>query len=408
MSCARVRVRCLPWILLVAAGCSQSEAGLETALRAERTTAEGVEQVRTLSGSVWQGSAELVEELAFGVVEGNQVFMFGRISQIAPDGRGGAYVFDMQVPVLRHFDSTGWHTRTIGRAGSGPGEYLNDAMGLAVLRDGRIVLLDPRNARFNVYSSDGTLLDHWPRPSGLFTNRAMYVDTADHIYTRVAAGLMQPGEPMPPIGLMRLSPRGEILDTILAPSFPEEPTGMAGLMAPTKIWDFHRDGYPIVGVSDRYIIELRKPEGTVRIEKTGERIAVRPEEKTEHEALAAQFANRPGVRSLPMQPLPNVKPFFRAIYAGEDGTIWVRLHREAIRRDPPPGGATEPNAPPQRLWIEPTVFDVFESDGTYLGEVRVPQGTTLYTYSRDRVWATREGEQGEILVTRLRLVEPSR
>jgi len=281
-------------------------------------------------------------------------------------------------------------------------------LGLSVLSDGRIVLLDPRNSRFNVYTSDGTLIEHWPRAGGLFTARAMYVDKADHVYTRIPAGLIQPGSPMPPIGLLHLSPKGEVLDTILAPSFPGEPTGMGGLMSPAKIWDLHPDGYPIVGVSDRYVIELRKPEGTVRIEKAAERIAVSAEEKAEHESLAAQMATRYGTRAPAMSGLPDIKPFFRAIYAGDDGTIWVRLYREAVRRDPPPGSGTGPNAPPQRLWVEPTVFDVFEADGTYLGEVRVPLGTTLHTYSRGRLWATREGEQGEILVTRLRLVEPSR
>ncbi|MHB1329117.1 MAG: NHL repeat-containing protein [Gemmatimonadales bacterium] len=408
MSCARAGFRIFPWVILAALGCSRSEAGSETAWRAERTTTDGAEQVRTLSGSVWGGRAELVEELAFGVVEGAQVYMFGRVTHIAPDGRGGAYVFDSQVPVLRHYDSTGWHTRTIGRAGSGPGEYQDAVLGLSVLSDGRIVLLDPRNSRFNVYASDGTLLDHWPRASGLFTARAMYVDTADNVYTRVMTGQPQPGGPMPPIGLLRLSPTGQVLDTMLPPSIAGEPAGMGGLMAPIKIWDYHRDGYPIVGLSDRYLIELRKPEGTVRIEKAGERIAVRPEERAEREAIAAHLAGRHGGRGVAVPPMPSIKPFFRGIYAGDDGTIWVRLHREAVRQAKPLGGGTGPNAPPGMYWIEPTVFDVFESDGTYLGEVPVPSGMTLHTYSRDRLWATREGEQGEILVTRLRLVEPSR
>ncbi len=405
MSYASVRICYLPWAILAVTGCSQSQGGGD-AWRAERTTADGVQIVRTLSGSTWQGSPQLVEELTFGVVDGAQEYMFGQINQIAPDGRGGAYVFDGQVPALRHYDSTGSYTRTFGRAGGGPGEYQSPAMGLAVLSDGRIVLLDPQNARFNVYAPDGTALEHWPRPSGLFTNRAMYVDTGDHIYTRIMTGLAQPGEPIPPVGLLHLSPQGETLDTILAPSFPGEPDGRPGILAPVKIWDLHRDGYPVVGVSDRYAIELRKPEGTVRIEKVAERIPVNPEEQAEREAYIAYLMKRSGGRGPSFSPVPNIKPYFQSIYVGDDGTIWVRTHQPGIRRNRPVDDATRSDGMPQISWTEPTVFDVFESDGTYLGEVHVPQGTILFTYARDRVWATREGEQGETLVTRLRLVEP--
>lgn len=387
MSCASASIRWLPWAVLAAAGCGQTQAAGD-AWRVERTTVDGVQIVRSLGGSTWQRSPQLVEELTFGVADGAQEYMFGQISYIAPDGRGGAYVLDGQVPVLRHYDSTGSYTRTIGRAGSGPGEYQSPAMGLAVLSDDRIVLLDPRNARFNVYSPDGTILQHWPRPSGLFTNRAMYVDTADHIYTRVVAGMMQPGEPMPPIGLLRLSPQGETLDTIPAPPFPGEPSGSAGILAPAKIWELHRDGYLVVGVSDRYAIELRKPEGTIRIEKAAERIPVNQEERAEREAHTAYLTKRSGGRGPALGPVPGMKPYFQAFYAGSDGTIWVRLHQAGIRRDRPLGGGTGPDAPPQIAWTEPIVFDVFEPDGTYLGEVHVPQGTTLHTFSRGRLWAT--------------------
>jgi hypothetical protein len=392
------------WIVLGVAGCDSASSDDGPDWRSERSTENGTEVVRTLGGSVWEDGAELVEELVIGVLEGEEEYMFGRIGPIAPDGAGGVYVFDGQVPALRHYDAGGRYTRTLGRAGSGPGEYMDTALGLAVLPDGRLLLRDPRNGRFNLYDRGGAPVDHWPLASGLFTSRATYVDTAGHIYARIMTGPVEPDAPWP-IGLLRLSPSGEILDTIPSPPFPGEPTGGGGIFSPAKSWDLHPHGYMVVGVGDRYAVELRRPEGTLRIEKAGEPLPVHPEERAEREALQEYQVRTQGqsMSALPA-PVPRVKPYFRGIYAGEDGTIWVHVHQDAVRRDPPADAPAPPaDGPPPILWSEPGVFDVFESDGTYLGELRVPPRTTLLTYSRDEVWAIRRGEFDELYLVRMRV-----
>jgi len=62
--------------------------------------------------------------------------------------------------------------------------------------------------------------------------------------------------------------------------------------------------------------------------------------------------------------------------------------------------------PPSPSWIEPSVYDVFEPDGTYLGEVRVPKGTTLAIVRGDLAWGTRQGDAGKTYVVRLRVEHP--
>jgi hypothetical protein len=58
---------------------------------------------------------------------------------------------------------------------------------------------------------------------------------------------------------------------------------------------------------------------------------------------------------------------------------------------------TEPDASqrPPITWLEPTVFDVFESDGTYLGEVRAPPRTSVQVFRGDTIWGIRRGELDE-------------
>jgi hypothetical protein len=161
----------------------------------------------------------------------------------------------------------------------------------------------------------------------------------------------------------------------------------------------------VVGVNDRYALELRRPAGTLRIEKAGERLAVNGEERAEREALRAHMIRTQGqfMTSEP-PPVPRVKPFYRAIYTGDDGTIWVHVHRDAVRREPPADAAARPpDAPPLTVWVEPTVFDVFQPDGMYLGEVHVPERTTLRTFSLGTLWGTRRGEFDETYLVRLRL-----
>lgn len=142
--------------------------------------------VTTTGGSVWPAPARLVEELRIGVLDGPEELIFGFINELAPDADGGVYVFDAQVPALRYYDAAGNYVRTLGGSGSGPGEYRDAALGLAVRSDGRIVMRDPRNNRLNVYEADGTPFEHWPVGSNLFTGNAMVLDTADHMYLRAS------------------------------------------------------------------------------------------------------------------------------------------------------------------------------------------------------------------------------
>ena len=73
----------------------------------------------------------------------------------------------------------------------------------------------------------------------------------------------------------------------------------------------------------------------------------------------------------------------------------------AVKRE----ATTEPSRdrPPPRTWLEPTVYDVFESDGTYLGEIHVPDRVQLVWIGRDEMWGSYRGELDETYVIRLRL-----
>jgi hypothetical protein len=352
---------------------------------------------------VWGGAVELVEEVSFGVLEGEPEYEFGAFLELAVDAANGVYVFDGQVPALRYYDASGVYVRTLGRGGSGPGEYGDAALGLTVRQsDGRVVLRDARNARLNLYNPDGSHHASWPVVSGLFTARGMSRDTADHLYLKVLTGPIVQGEEWP-IGLLHLDTQGQIVDTLRPPILAGNPPPGEGPFDPARIWEFSPLGGFWIGVTDQYVLEHRRPDGTVlRVTRDLEPTPLQPEERSEWIARTEWLARANG-QEVPS--IPAEKPLFRSMIAGEDGRLWVRLFAEAEKDRDPGGSATrEGDGPSPRTWREPIVYDVFEPDGTYLAQLRLPPGASLSVHRGEHVWGVRRDELGTSSVVRFRIV----
>jgi len=383
--------------------CGDGERPVAGSWQAEWDTIGDTVVVRTNSGSVWGGPVTLVEDLAIGALEGPDELMFGFVQCMAVDAEGGIYVYDGQVPALRYFDASGDYVRTLGREGSGPGEYRDTCLGLAVRSDGKVLMRDPRNARINVYEPDGTPADHWPVASGLFTSQAMMIDMADHVYLKILTERPERNRPWK-IGLLHLDADGQLLDTIPDPPIAGAPeSGGGGRFVPAKQWAWSPLGYMVVGVNRDYSFELRPPGRPVlRIERTVEPVELQPEERAEWEARNEWTRRNEGqFMTAEIPPVPAQKPPYRGLYIGERGRIWVWRYTVAEKMDPAEVREPDPNRPPPITWREPRVFDVFEPDGTYLGEVRMPPRTSAAIFRGDTIWAIRRGELDEQYIVRL-------
>ena len=392
------------WLGTAACGARDGSSGSDDVIR---TTTGDTTEVRSLGSGQWADTASLVEELAIGALEGPEEYQFGFVSDIAVDAAGGIYVFDGQAPALRYYDADGRFVRKLGAEGEGPGEYKDASLGLAVREsDGRIVMRDPRNMRLNVYDADGSSSDSWPVASGLFTSQGTALDASDEMYLKILTGMPERNKPWP-IALLHMDAQGEILDTIVPPTLPNEPDRPGGMFSVSKVWTVARDGGLLVGVNDRYVVDHYQTDGKVlRIVRDVPRPRVLPEERAELEARNEWLRRTQGqFMTSDLPPIPDVKPVFRAIASGEDGRIWVWRHVEAVKGEavrPPSNAGAE--APPALSWREPTVYDVFEADGTFLGSVRVPARTTLSILRGDRAWGVRRGEFDEAYVVGYRVV----
>lgn len=392
-------MRCANCLLLLIGSAALACAGAEGVV--ERETRGDTTIVRTRAGTAWGGPREAVVDLSIGSLEGPVETMFGNVRAIVPDDAGGVYVYDSQVPAIRYFDASGRFVRQVGRRGEGPGEYRDAVLGMAIRSDGRLQIRDARNGRVTMYEADGAYSEQWIVASGLFTNQAMFLDEDDHTYLKVLQEQPRSGAAWK-IGLLHYDQHGRIVDTIPDPWVAHQPAG-GGFLTPSKQWTFGWDGSMIVGVNDTYRFEVRRRGGEViRVERETTPLRLSDAEHAAYEERREHQIRTQGrfMTTLPGE-TPWIKPAYREMSAGRSGRVWVRLYAPV---EPQPN--FEPAAegePPAWPFIEPKVFDVFGSDGTYLGQVYAPHDVTVHVFGDDVLWGVRIGELGEQYVVRLRV-----
>jgi len=381
--------------------------------------------VRTLSGSLWRDTAQLVPEVSIGMFDGPEEYIFGNVVSLAHGRDGTIYVMDRQVPALRVYNPDGTYRTTFGRGGEGPGEYQQPDGGLNVLSDGRIVLRDPGNARIQVFSPEGESVDTWRIRGNFNTSRRMVVDREDRSHALI---LLDPEASVTDwkTGLVQVNPDGSAGDTLVIPDTPwEEPTieashedddGNTSMsvnsvpFGPTENAVLNPMGYFIHGISTEYALTLLRKNGpTLRIEKVFTPVAVASGERQEEEARATRNMRytEPTWR-WHGPPIPDVKPPFsrlrwRGRYVVGSGSPAGKESGGHLLRSRRPRRHTNE-------WREPMLFDVFDQDGSYLGAVRAPDGLSPYpqpVFTREWVLGIVRDEFDVQTVVKFRVELPS-
>ncbi len=376
--------------------------------------------VRTLSGSVWGAEATLVPEVAIGQVDGPEEYLFGRLTSIAVDDSRRVYVLDDQAQHVRVYDSEGVYLETLGRQGEGPGEFTR-AESIAMLPDGRLAVRDPGNLRVQVFGPGPGERTEWTYLSGNFyTPSALYTDVRGRtfLYARVRGSA---GELV--MRVVVLGPDGAAADTLPEPSSDFDPprvraertdddgnTSSVSSVVPFSPffhWSVHPSGHFLTGLSGEYRIDLARDDGVLRIERQSTPIPVSDAER-DHERESTVRMIRLSIPGWNWDgpSIPRHKPVFKGLLSGRDGRIWVWLSTEAYSVVNDDYNPDNPFSEPVS-WIEPTRYDVFESDGTYLGAVATPDGFSTYpnpVFEGEHVWAVTRDDLGVQRVVRFRIV----
>ncbi len=419
----------LPGVAALLAGCSGSDWKAVSYERGDTTV------VRTVSGSAWGRPAKLVERARIAEDPADSLEGLRSVTALAGGPNGDVYVVDGEMPAVRLYDRDGRYERVFVAPLGEPGHY-SQPNGVAVLSDGRVVIRDPRRSQLVVYSPRGVFLDRWPHPSGVYSPVPLISDAEDRLYTRVVYNPEEPREEWQE-GLVRYGSDGSIEDTIPDPEidhvFPslavESPGGDTVRfqipLTPRAYWARSPSGDVVTAISDRYALQVAKPDGRiVRIEREYEPVLVPREERFTYvrdiDTRARQIDYRWAWRG---PAVPEEKPPFKGMFVDADGRIWVQLHQpaELIGEFPSsaegsdtaavPDSAAAPEVgdrlPTVRDWREPIMFDVFEPDGRYLGQVSAPPGFRTLPQPSIRgntVWAAVSDGDGVPNVVRFEIV----
>jgi len=407
----------------------------------ERSTTDGIETVRTVSGSKWGGAPRLVEEVSIGEEVGEDAYLFGAIvTSWATDDR--IYAVDMQIPVVRAYDAQGNFLHQVGAVGQGPGEY-SRPMGIAVANDGSVLVTDLQGARLTVYDADGNHVDDWPLGSPQAALGLQLLDNGD-VYTRVMempeefdGGPVELTE-----GMQQAGPDGHTGDPIYPPDIEwEAPTvsveagnnsfQMAILpFTPSVQWSYAPGGEMVAGVGNEYRFEIHAPDGTVRVvEKAWTPVPVNPDEREFRAEIAASNVRQMAPDfTIPASDLPDHKAAYTRLTPDRSGRLWVTRQgpsepdldcREAssgsgmaimigstggTNVSMQPGAESETE---QECWRNTYMFDVFElATGEFLGTVPAPDpGFTQVQFADgDTVLASVTDELGTVRLKKYRLV----
>lgn len=415
------------FLTLLGGGCSAPEPPISDDIWVGTITTEGnVTTVVNESGSVWGGTARLVEEASIGVEAGPEEYMLGSVGGVyATEER--IYVVDGQVPTVRVYDRAGNHVGELGRQGQGPGEYTRPSL-ITGDNAGRIFVQDSRGRRFNVFAESGESIDTWPAGDAMCCAYPMVAAANGNLWARRRVrgdpeerpsyyGLQLFG-PEGPIGEIRwpVEAEFEAVETTAMTRF----AGRRGLpvpFSPRSTWVIAPAGTIVTGASDRYRFEMQSEAGAViAVERYWVPVSITPQEAEWQRRLFVVIARMETVSeewTWDGAEMPATKPAFSSFIPAASGEIWVRrpgpgeLLSDCAENPIEAGWEASSQAP---CWRDSTIIDVFDAEGRFLGEVETPPRLRAFPsvlhIRGAQVVGVVEDALGTIMVKRYRLVLP--
>lgn len=410
---------CAAFVALAA--CSDASRGPETsaglATVFDSTRADSV-IARTVGEVPAARVRRVVEELRVEP-DAEDTTLFADVTEFDVGLNGELYVFDDPNRVLFIFDSTGALLRRIGRQGAGPGEF-NSNNGMVVLRNGRLAQWDARNGRVSFFSAAGDFLFSWVVPTGFSTSFGIRTDTAGQLYAYRPVTPPRDGEILGRLGLVRFGDDGTLTDSLVPPDLPwtrvvytasvnGNTSAMTPAHSPRFFWQWHAHGHFVSVSTERFQVEVSRPDRPLRIVRDAPAIPV-PEAERQAEQARITWSLRMTDPSWSFNgpPIPSTKAPVAGIHTARDGSIWVRvavpseLIPEAEREEP----RTGPNgqkSPVRTHRDSKTAFEVFSRDGLFLGRVEMPTGIQWMEADGDRVWFIARNADGLPAVVRGRV-----
>ena len=389
------------WILvpalLFAAACG-GEAGGAADWAGTMEDSAGVQLVKNSLTPLWgEGDAWVLEEvMTIGEAAGNPDYQFGQIAGIAITSDGQIVLVDQQAQQLKVFDPTGTYVRTIGRAGSGPGEFGPGVGPVLIGRGDTLIVPDLGNQRVNILKSDGSE----PADFRMSFERGIparwdMTETGDLVYQLRALNLPNTEQRETLDLIATVSYTGEIMDTLLTPArgesftFGEDGQPKRMVFSPEPVWSMVGDDGLCFAVNDVFRLSMFDALGTLN------RIVTVPVERKPVTEADIEFFMETVDRLLKEQGVPPAQaeivkstfnfaeffPAFLQMMPGPNRSLWVQRVQE-------PTGMT---AEERENWnplldLGASKWDILDAEGRYLGVLDLPHRFQPVTFEGDLVY----------------------
>ncbi len=386
---------------MFAVGCAS---GGREAVPASRDSAgvRIVESSRPAWGSDSGWRIEPKASLDIGSADGGEPYLFNYVETALRLGDGTIVVANAGSGELRFFDSAGRHVRSVGRNGSGPGEFGQSSVHIWRAPNGDIVADDAGNRRVNIFDSAQTFratvtLDLPPtglRPSlqGVLADGSWLVQawvegarSADGEWRRTSA-YHRYGSDGKHLATLAQAPEALLvgvsegkMSTFI--SVPFAPSSFAAAQATTIL--LNDDGAPRLmqlagdgAIRSIYRWQVPRRKGADLIE------AYRNAEVARISDTAWKRRTR-GFLSHSM-PIPEFVPAYSRMIVDYAGNIWLQRYYLASE--------------------EERINDILAPDGRWLGTVTLPPGLWVLQVGPDFLlgWRRDESDVEHVVVHRLR------
>lgn len=366
------------------------------------TDSAGVQLVTNPTSGTWAAGEgwTVEEELSIGGMAGGLVYQFGQVTGVTVDEGDTLYVVDQQAREVRVFAPDGTWLRTIGKPGSGPGEF-GLGVGGVFLTGGEVRVPDIQNQRVSRFAPDGGYLGefrlHFERGipwrwDGPVDGRLL---SQLRVLTPDAASEASAGDPV-----VAWADDGTMADTLIVLP-PGQGVTFAGGMPqfhffePEPMWDAGSDGRLVSGLNHELRLEVRDPDGALRrvISLPRERQPVTERDRRVfldglREAMGGQGVPPEAVgMMLDRATFAEHYPAYASLMAGPEGTVWVQRFRTGADI------AEDEEATFDIQDMGSNEWDVFDAEGRYLGLLAFParvqpllaQGERIYGVARDEL-----------------------
>ena len=346
----------------------------------------------------WGPSGDAIEELR---VTSSKTLLLAEPTRLAALADGGVVVLELKGaagPTLEFFNSTGHLVSTTGRRGAGPGEF-SDRVELASSLDGTVFVWDVANARVTRFDKNGKLLSQASGLQAYPGSNVVQPGARNTFYLKSRIGKsLSTG--VPPLGYVHYSAEGRALDTVPPVASRLKSPGLGTGQDPTEFVAILSTGQLVTAASDRLGFLLQPVNRSTQVhavERPTDRAKFTQRERDDWNALFDKMSKGRGGESAPKLSLPESKPSFNALLVDPEDRIWLNRVTEAVRDEQASGGQT-PEANAMLRWRTPWVLDAFRSDGTFLGEVRLPLDVRTFVARGNSIWALRMINDEPVLV----------